>query len=505
MILDATLRRLSRASRMSARRSGAVNLLLAVCALAVATGQGACDGTALGTGLPSEGAECATCHGTEGNAAPPASLSGETSTSDPAVGVHQAHLAGGKVRSAISCSECHIVPPTVDAPGHVDESPADLTFGALATANGAQPSYDPETGKCSSIYCHGGTLAGGRLTAPAWRTGCDACHGNPPEVGGNPPKAHPRDKDCSKCHPAYVDATGSVSFAGSKHPSPTGCDACHGAPPPEPHPQSTACALCHPGTVTDEGTIDIASGLHLNGSVEASGNGPHPDGYAAPTSHGQDFLESGSQACAPCHGTALDGGKAGTSCEKCHPGFRKSCTFCHGGTDNETGAPPESVLGKTDTTVPAVGAHTSHLAASDWRAPIQCSACHQVPSEALSEGHMSGKAEVVIAPFGEADEEDGQPTAGTYNGKSCSSVYCHGASLSGGSVTSPQWTKVDGSQAACGTCHGLPPTDDHPNMDNCAMCHGCVATSDQQISPEGAAFHINGEVNMEGKGACPTE
>ena len=487
------------ARRLASGQRLAMLLALVLSAALVA----ACDGSSLGNGLGlDENVDCAACHGTVGNGAPPASLSGETSTDDRSVGVHQAHLAGGNVRHGILCSECHVIPAAVDSPGHVDESPAELVFGTLATADGAAPSYDFATAKCLNTYCHGGTLAGGRLTAPAWRTGCDACHGNPPEFGGNPPKAHPRSTACFECHPAYADETGSVVFEGSKHPSPTGCDACHGAPPPEPHPQGDACHLCHPGTVTEDGTVDIASGLHLNGTVEASASGPHPDGYGSPANHGSDFLKGGSAACAACHGTDLGGGVSGTSCEKCHPGFRQNCTFCHGGTDNETGAPPEAVSGAVETTHAGVGAHSAHLATSTWRSPIQCSACHAVPEEALTEGHMSGKAEVKIAAAGEDEDEVLSPK---FDGGSCSSVYCHGASLSGGTVTEPKWTKVDGSQAKCGTCHGLPPTEDHPSMTNCSMCHGCVATSDMQITPEGAPFHVNGEVNMEGAGKCPTE
>jgi len=113
---------------------------------------------------------------------------------------------------------------------------------------------------------------------------------------------------------------------------------------------------------------------------------------------------------------------------------------------------------------------------------------------------MSGKAEVVFGALATAED-----SPAIYNAGSCSAVYCHGATQSGGSVTEPAWTKVDGTQAACGTCHGLPPTEEHPSMADCSICHGCVATADMKITPEGAAFHINGKVNKEGKGKCPTE
>ena len=46
----------------------------------------------------------------------------------------------------------------------------------------------------------------------------------------------------------------------------------------------------------------------------------------------------------------------------------------------------------------------------------------------------------------------------TWNGSTCSNVYCHGATLAngGGTATKPLWTVVNGSQSQCGSCHGLP-------------------------------------------------
>src|SRR6516165_1461699 len=62
-----------------------------------------------------------------------------------------------------------------------------------------------------------------------------------------------------------------------------------------------------------------------------------------------------------------------------------TCTRCHGGTDNATGAPPRDLHGNTDTASISVGAHTSHLNASHGIAgAVACESCHVVPADPYS-------------------------------------------------------------------------------------------------------------------------
>jgi predicted CxxxxCH...CXXCH cytochrome family protein len=69
----------------------------------------------------------------------------------------------------------------------------------------------------------------------------------------------------------------------------------------------------------------------------------------------------------------------------------------------------------------------------------------------------------------------------------CTGVYCHGATLGGGTLTEPIWTKVDGTQAYCGSCHSNPPPPpNHPPASPCADCHA--------YAPE---THIDGEVTYD--------
>jgi predicted CxxxxCH...CXXCH cytochrome family protein len=232
------------------------------------------------------------------------------------------------------------------------------------------------------------------------------------------------------------------------------CGTCHGNPPAAPHPADPACNKCHAQTVKPDGTIDVDGGKHVDGQLQVTGM--HPAGYAAGSAHGPD-AEADVAGCQGCHGQDLGGGAAAPSCNQCHDGFKTSCTFCHGGTDNQTGAPPESVAGQTATTVRGVGAHTAHLGASSNLAkPVACSECHAVPTDALSAGHMDGSAALTFGALAKA--KGANPSFDTVTG-ACASVYCHGSQLAsgGGTLTAPVWTKVDGTQDACGTCHVLPP------------------------------------------------
>ena len=148
-------------------------------------------------------ANCTACHGAI-NAAPPRALGGESTTSYPGVGAHQAHLATGARSRSVLCSDCHLVPKKVLDPGHLDSAlPAEVQFSSAAVAFGGNPSYD--NGACQQTSCHGGKFpgthrSGGSNPSPQWtsvgvgQASCGACHSLPP------PAPHPYQNDCSSCH-----------------------------------------------------------------------------------------------------------------------------------------------------------------------------------------------------------------------------------------------------------------------------------------------------------------
>ncbi|HSD22280.1 MAG TPA: CxxxxCH/CxxCH domain-containing protein, partial [Anaeromyxobacter sp.] len=142
---------------------------LLLCAAAIAAGPLGCGNERAIHGEP-DTATCSRCHGGADNAAPPLSVRGGRDATDPAVGAHQAHLRGGALRAPLACSDCHVVPEGAGVASHIDGEAA-VTFGALAWMGGASPKWTRDTGSCSATYCHGGTLAGGALTAPVWTRG----------------------------------------------------------------------------------------------------------------------------------------------------------------------------------------------------------------------------------------------------------------------------------------------------------------------------------------------
>lgn len=241
------------------------------------------------------------------------------------------------------------------------------------------------------------------------------------------------------------------------------------------------------GSDQDAG-VDQDAGFDA-GSDQDAGQRYHPVGWSVPDGgafHGP-ASQQGLGACTTCHGPDLTGGTAGVSCDQCHSGWKTNCTFCHGGVDNPTGAPPSDVLGRSATTEVTVGAHTSHVGATHAIAsPIDCVACHPTATDALSPGHIDpAPAELNLTGW-----VRGTPSCG---------VYCHGAFPGGTATNLPLWTQVDGAQVACGTCHASQPTTgSHPSAEpahafmgaNCSICHlAANATGTAIARPE---LHVNG-------------
>jgi predicted CxxxxCH...CXXCH cytochrome family protein len=172
---------------------------------------------------------CYACHGTAASLAPPTDLQGNTAITAIGVGVHQSHLkATSKLRGPIPCSDCHLVPARVDDPSHIGTTlmaavfPRSAGFISLAQADGAQPQWDHTTATCSNVYCHGGgaklatDLTPKLVRTPLWtqlgQAACGTCHGIPPLDPNHTPAM--RLVDCAGCHPATMDATGTLRVSG---------------------------------------------------------------------------------------------------------------------------------------------------------------------------------------------------------------------------------------------------------------------------------------------------
>ena len=380
-------------------------------------------------------------------------------------------------------------------------------------------------------------------TTPGGTGACTSCHGTTGRVGNlpgtdqnlaaAPPIAPPgAPSDVIGAHQAHLNPLATGSARG-----PIACVECHDVPqdashatnPPAQRVQFGALATTGGAQATWNGvhtptTIDTptCSNVYCHGNFSWSGvtgNLATPNWTAPP----------GQLSCTSCHGLPPTGHfPVGTvvtaaTCNGCHSGTvdpngnivvspagtsrhvngqadvdgTLTCTSCHGGTDNLTGAPPVDTLGRIDTSLASVGAHTSHVEVGPVAGAFDCGECHVKPTAIDSPGHLNGTVEVVFGALAGTGVASPVWNFGA-SPPTCSSVYCHGATLGGGTGTilTPAWTVVDGSQASCGKCHGLPPPAHVPlaagsTNATCSACH------DQTVLPSGSidvpgGKHVNG-------------
>ncbi|HUS67947.1 MAG TPA: CxxxxCH/CxxCH domain-containing protein [Kofleriaceae bacterium] len=214
-------------------------------------------------------------------------------------------------------------------------------------------------------------------------------------------------------------------------------------------PLVLACA-CEVGSVKPDGggggRGGDGDGTGADGGVGFAGR-YHPVGFAAPEQHGPE-LELQAQDCRACHGEDLTGAATAQnapSCDSCHtpsdpPAWRSDCTFCHGGDDNDTGAPPGDLGLAAGASFPG---HTSHVT-EGIAAAAACTECHAAVDDLLTPGHAfddsAGVAEVELA--------GGRSPAGTYADGTCSNLYCHGSGRGDDGVA-----QVAMAAPTCAGCH----------------------------------------------------
>jgi predicted CxxxxCH...CXXCH cytochrome family protein len=220
--------------------------------------------------------------------------------------------------------------------------------------------------------------------------------------------------------------------------APAGCDVCHGAPPDTAtHPPNPWCWRCH-GYVIDADYAFVQPALHKNGAVEVA------------------------VGCSSCHGWSL-----GVS-------------------------PPQGLDGACENDAPGVGAHAAMRRGGPAAHHTGCNNCHVVPSETWAEGHIDGdgRAEVVfgmLATVGGAEP--------VWDGETCSNVYCHGATLTGGTgkIMPPSWRDTSRRAGRCGACHRLTDPEGDGEAD-CSACHPSSVDAERNILEHGT--HLNGHIDL---------
>jgi predicted CxxxxCH...CXXCH cytochrome family protein len=301
--------------------------------------------------------------------------------------------------------------------------------------------------------------------------------------------------------------------------------------------QNVQCDDCH-GAHVDYDPADPAgtngTNIHLIRRTVAKGTSGSGQVFYRYTGSRREFKNSqNTGVCQGCHAVPAPGGlypaeHAGNDaavCTTCHfhgsanGSFSGACTACHGypPLTATLGGPSGLALPATSATSTSPGAHETHAKTRF----MACLTCHTgytakpMPSNSIDIGFAINGTNFpgfggssAVGTFNATTVNSGYvwsaapgTTLTTGNPSITCSVYCHGTTLSGGSVAAPTWTITDGSQKACGACHGVtaaaaPATGGHQRHAGngagalalpCASCHGAHDNND----------HVNGSVNWD--------
>lgn len=248
--------------------------------------------------------------------------------------------------------------------------------------------------------------------------------------------------------------------------------------------------------------------------------GVHKEGITNPKSpnfHGVliQNINWNLRECQNCHAADYSGGITGANCLTCHnqPAGPEACNTCHGDFNNP------SII------APNKGAHFKHLYTFSNGKQVECIACHQIPLNFNSVGHIDNTsgAEIIFSSLSLA--ETNEPTTQDYDAglplftpnpsytktnQTCANTYCHGYFKNGNTDNVVSFT-AGSNGAKCGSCHGDAATGDplpktsaqggtHPNVTSCNSCHsGVVNLVNGQWVIADPTKHINGLLNIFGQ------
>ncbi|HBA72482.1 MAG TPA: hypothetical protein DCZ63_09960 [Geobacter sp.] len=353
------------------------------------------------------------------------------SQSSAFMGNHRNHLPA--VATAASCNICH-TPVTPTNYGH-QNNVINMAYSLKGYSSATlRAKYDKgvffnqtsipnlTNARCSNVNCHFEKLT------PAWGTSSAAT-------------------TCETCHGALITP---LTLAHSKHIVALGntiaaCSSCHST-------YAGAAAYSH---ATSAGrAIKVTVGAYTGSNNR----------YLPSQASGR---VTGTCSSVACHGSGTLLPWSGTlwsttdQCGKCHSSTTTGAVST--GTPFYSTSYPAKVTLNTDA---KVGAHTNHMtsATTGFSANNACNDCHG--SVTLSSTtHMNGSSTFAWSTLA----SKGGALTPAYNSTTgqCSNTYCHGNSMPTGDTTgsnkSPIWKDPNYlpatiSAAACGTCHGFPPS-----------------------------------------------
>jgi predicted CxxxxCH...CXXCH cytochrome family protein len=391
----------------------------------------------------------------------------------------------------------------VHTPDIIDPRSPGFHGALLRTDHWAQMLDTNDPNACGA--CHDGTPAGRpvgvEFSAPG-APACTSCHDQP---GGA--------LACSTCHGSGSRSYPPRDLCFFPHDAEAaGAHAVH-VQSSEARTAGFGCATCHPTPGKD-----VISGLHGDGIVEVvfdkktvgpEGSFDSATGQCSVTCHDSGGLrpkpswsDTTPMGCNDCHRSPPPGHFSG-SCTSCHAEANADGTALTGGPLHLDGKVElgdgsgkcGACHGKGDDPWPSTAAHPFHENPTISLA-VACASCHVVPSSILSPGHLGVRVNIQFSGLAAA-----RGATPTWNGTACNGVACHGANLAGTPVV-PVWTDTSGAAAACGACHGIPPTSGHTPATDCgrADCHGSeiaeTAMGVPFVTTAGLALHIDGIIEV---------
>lgn len=462
---------------------------------------------------------CDACHGnppTQDSLGWPNGLANNPSTGSQTAGAHNLHVNS----KGFSCNLCHynsVGTGTTHRNTNISLGFENLfglytggSYDGQTTANyesthAGTTVSNTGTKTCSSLYCHGSTMApnGGTNITPVWNDAstaqCGTCHG---ATNSSPPL-----RGSHRTH-AYND-----TWSYAPNTEPPFNNYIYG--------RNMACTVCHSDYTTN----------HVNGKADWSF-----DTTTYPMLSGATYKERSNGSSSPV------------------PGAYGQCTnlYCHSIVQTNTGGPLTGLPGeyKTPTwgnrtegncgtchdvdaghaywaglpdTAPEIstGSHTKHLQilglssglGSTPGGPGRCAVCHNYAgSDSLlgcasachnrGDMHVNYQIEVKFPPttYGSTAAYNGSPQPGDGFG-SCSNTYCHGNFAGSGLNATPTWNNA--ASGVCGTCHagtsGRSYLGDGTNRSHyihvdrlgyaCDLCHYDTTTGS---ALKNSVYHVNG-------------
>lgn len=264
------------------------------------------------------------------------------------------------------------------------------------------------------------------------------------------------------------------------------------------------CKQCHGADLRGEASGQGGSKVRSCVSAECHNADNHPGMFEAAMQHPQ-YVESQSfsiDQCLVCHVKTQPAGTPevfGGSCSsaECHPAAANgpdACNTCHGNfsgdpTVQANWAPPRGIWASQPDD-PGIGAHQAHMNVDTTKFhAVTCSECHLVPDQVNTPQHFGDSTPNGAELFFSGISRSGGlfPEYNASNA-TCSSVYCHGD-------TEPVWTELDQGWGECGSCHGLPPAQNHVQDNQCWNCHSEVIDSNMNfVDP---SLHLDGRVEVQ--------